>query len=217
MGKKGYKGMGMNGFIAKWYAKLVANDYEQYRELAERLRQMFTGAKAILEVAPGPGFLSIELAKANFQVTGLDISPTFVEIAGQRAREAKVPVKFMVGNASAMPLADAQFDLVVCRAAFKNFAQPLAAVNEMFRVLKPGGKALIVDMRHDITDAAIDAYVNQMGGTKWNKMMTSWSFKGMLRKWAYSPEQIKQLSTAGNFKNYRIDLNPIGFEWWLEK
>jgi len=87
----------------------------------------------------------------------------------------------------------------------------------MFRVLKPAGKALIVDMRHDITDATIDSYVNQMGASRWNKLITSWTFKSMLRKRAYSPEQIKQLSIAGNFKNYRIDLNPMGFEWWLEK
>jgi ubiquinone/menaquinone biosynthesis C-methylase UbiE len=207
----------MNGSIAKWYTKLTEKDYEQYRELAGRIRKMFTGGKTVLEVAPGPGFLSVELAKAGFQVTGMDISQTFVRIAGERARDAQVAAEFMVGNVSAMPLKEAQFDMVVCRAAFKNFAEPLAAVNEMHRVLKPGCKALIVDMRNDISDETIDSYVNQMDAGIWDRMMTAWTFKGMLRKRAYSLEQVKQLSIASNFKNYRIDPNPMGFEWWLEK
>lgn len=217
MSKKAYKGLGMNGAIAKWYTKLTVKDYEQYRELAGRIRKMFTGEKTVLEVAPGPGFLSIELAKAGFQVTGMDISRTFVRIAGERAGEAQVSIKFIVGNVSAMPLKETQFDLVVCRAAFKNFSEPLAAINEMFRVLKPGGKALIVDMRSDITDESIAAYVNQMDASQWDKMMTSWTFKSMLRKRAYSLEQIKQLSIASKFKNYHIDPDSMGFEWWLEK
>lgn len=217
MSKKACKGLGMNGSIAKWYTKLTVKDYDQYRELAGRIRKMFTGEKAVLEVAPGPGFLSIELAKAGFRVTGMDISQTFVQIASERARDAQVSARFIVGNVSAMPLNEAQFDFVVCRAAFKNFAEPLAAVNEMYRVLKPGGKALIVDMRNDITDEAIDSYVNQLDVNQWDKMMTSWTFKSMLRKRAYSLEQVKQLSAAGDFRNYRIDPNPMGFEWWLEK
>ena len=41
------------------------------------------------------------------------------------------------------------FDLIICRAAFKNFSEPLQALHEMHRVLKPGGKALIMDLRRD--------------------------------------------------------------------
>jgi ubiquinone/menaquinone biosynthesis C-methylase UbiE len=218
LSKKGYKGLGMNGGIAKWYSKIVEKDYAQYRELAERIKKMLPGKKAILEVAPGPGFLSVELAKQpDFQVTGMDISETFVRIAGEKAKEVQVSAKFLVGNVSEMPLTENQFDLVVCRAAFKNFAQPVTAINEIFRVLKPGGKALIIDMRKDITNQEIASYVNQMDAGKWDRMMTSWAFKHSLRKRVYSLEQIKQLSANSKFKSYRIDPAPMGFEWWLEK
>ena len=218
MSKKAYIGIGMNGLIAKWYTKLVAKDYEQYRELATRLQKILTGKKTILEVAPGPGFLSIELAKEpNFEVTGMDISDTFVQIANRKAKEKRVGAKFIVGNVSEMPFKEEQFDFIVCRAAFKNFTKPFEAIQEMFRVLKPGGKALIVDMRSDISDASIDSYVNQMDISKWNKLITTWSFKCMLRKRAYSLEQIKQLGNVSKFKDYRVDLSPTGFELWLEK
>ena len=51
------------------------------------------------------------------------------------------------------------FDLVVCRAAFKNFSEPLKALNETHRVPKPGGKAIIIDLRMDASWEEVVAYV----------------------------------------------------------
>ncbi len=76
----------------------------------------------MLEVAPGPGFLSIELAKRGLQVRGVDISKTFVEIAQRNAAADGVQARFEVGNAAALPVEDGSVDFVVCRAAFKNFS-----------------------------------------------------------------------------------------------
>ena len=86
-----------------------------------------SGSK-VLEVAPGPGYFAIELAKlGNYKVTGVDISETFVEIARANAAEAKVTVDFRRGNASGMPFGSETFDFLLCRAAFKNFTEPLQA------------------------------------------------------------------------------------------
>jgi ubiquinone/menaquinone biosynthesis C-methylase UbiE len=94
-------------------------------------------------VAPGPGYLAIEIAKrGDSRVTGLDISETFVRIAQTNARAENVDVDFQHGNASAIPFSDASFDFIVCRAAFKNFTDPVGALDEMFRVLAPGGSRL---------------------------------------------------------------------------
>lgn len=216
--KKGYKGIGMNGIIAKWYAKTVEKDYKEYEELANRIRKILDGKKDILEVAPGPGYLSIELAKhSNFNVTGMDISETFVQIANEKAKEQQVSANFVVGNASQMPFKEKQFDFIVCRAAFKNFSEPLQAINEMFRVLKEGGRALIIDLRKDVKDEAIHSYVRQMNLNKVDQIITKWTFKNMLIKRAYSIEQIKQLANRSNFSIFRIDETSTGFELWLEK
>ncbi len=48
-----------------------------------------------------------------------------------------------------MPFESETFDFLLCRAAFKNFTEPLQALREMCRVLKPGGRALIIDLRRD--------------------------------------------------------------------
>jgi ubiquinone/menaquinone biosynthesis C-methylase UbiE len=85
----------------------------------------------------------------------LDISETFVEIANRNAAQAQVQVDFQRGNASGMPFKSDSFDFLLCRAAFKNFGAPLGALREMHRVLKPGGRALIIDLRKDTSNESV--------------------------------------------------------------
>lgn len=218
MGNKAYKGIGLEGIIGRLYAKSVEKVYEDYIEMAARIKKIITGKTDILEVASGPGYLSIELAKnADYNVTGLDISATLVEIAKGRAQKESVAVKFVAGNAADMPFAAAQFDFVICNAAFNYFAEPLKALNEMHRVLRPGGKALIIDIRNDITDEEIDYITERMQLGKINSMLTSLHFKQVLRKRAYSIEQMEQLVRASSFEYHRIDKEWINFELWLLK
>jgi ubiquinone/menaquinone biosynthesis C-methylase UbiE len=71
---KAYKGIGMEGPIATWYAKNTRRDIAEFRSLAARVSQEIVPGSRILEVAPGPGYLSIELARrGQYEVTGLDI------------------------------------------------------------------------------------------------------------------------------------------------
>lgn len=140
--------------VAKWYATNTGKMLDEFAKLARRIASQLPPATGtdcrVLEVAPGPGYFSIELAKlGSYSITGLDISHTFVEIASKKATEAGVHVDFRQGNASSMPFADDTFDLLLCRAAFKNFGQPVRALQEMCRVLKPGGRGLIIDLRGD--------------------------------------------------------------------
>jgi ubiquinone/menaquinone biosynthesis C-methylase UbiE len=84
----------------------------------------------------------IELAKlGNYKIAGLDISKTFVEIAQKKAKEAGVNIEFSLGDGAHMPYDDETFNFIICRAAFKNFKEPIGVLNEMYRVLKENGKA----------------------------------------------------------------------------
>ena len=125
---KAYKGMGMEGMLAKWYATNTRKSLDEFKVLARRIASELAPGSSVLEVAPGPGYFAVELAKlGNYRVTGLDISKTFVEIADRNAKEAKVDVSFRQGNASDMPFESESFDFILCRAAFKNFADPVGA------------------------------------------------------------------------------------------
>ena len=216
---KGYKGLGMNGYIATWYAKNTQKNMEAYRRSAQLVADKVSEGASILELAPGPGYLSIELAKmGNYHIVGLDISPTFVEIAQAKAREAAVDIDFRQGNASHMPLADDLFDFLVCSAAFKNFSEPVQAINEMFRVLKPGGKALIIDLRPDASIEEIETHIRKdMALTGINFLLTKWAFQSMLLKRAYPKVKISQFASQSKFTTCAIEEDGIGMYIYFEK
>jgi ubiquinone/menaquinone biosynthesis C-methylase UbiE len=176
------------------------------------------GASHVLEVAPGPGYFAVELAKlGSYDIVGLDISETFVGMATDYARIAGVLVDFRHGNASAMPFDSGTFDFIYCRAAFKNFSEPVAALGEMHRVLKPGGTALIVDLRKDASASDIDGAVQEMGLGPINSMLTKWIFKHSLIKRAYLEEDFNRMASQTPFARCEIEVASIGMEVSLHK
>jgi ubiquinone/menaquinone biosynthesis C-methylase UbiE len=215
---KGYKGIGMEGRIATWYAKNTANDLAEFQALADRLAKAIRSGSRILEVAPGPGYLAIELAKrGQYAITGLDISKTFVEIATANARRASVNIEFQQGNASAMPFADDTFDVILCRAAFKNFSHPHEAMNEMHRVLKPQGYALIIDLRKDASMEDINTYIKDANLGWANSLIYRVTFRYMLMPRAYSKGQFAEMAGSSRFGAAEIKESGIGFEIMLRK
>lgn len=215
---KGYKGMAMEGPIATWYAQNTIGRREANELLADRLSKTIAPGSRVLEVAPGPGYLTIALAQfGKYNLTGLDISKSFVEIAQGKAREVGVNADFRLGNASDMPFEAAAFDFIVCQAAFKNFAEPVKAIREMYRVLKPGGKALIIDLRRDASREAITKAVNDMGLNWINSLITKWAFRQVLLKSAYTKEEIRQFVSQTSFGQCEIRDDAIGMAIWLNK
>lgn len=215
---KAYKGLPMEGVIASWYAKTTLKDLNRHKLIAKELVQRIPANGSVLEIAPGPGYFCIELAKlGNFQITGLDISKSFVEIARKNAAEAGLKIDFREGNASAMPFQDNTFDFTFCQAAFKNFSEPVKAITEMHRVLKPGGVAIILDMRSDASAEDIEREVKGMGLDRINQFFVKWTFDKMLLKNAYTLESMKSMIAQTPFKKCNLTVKGIGFQARLEK
>jgi ubiquinone/menaquinone biosynthesis C-methylase UbiE len=214
---KAYKGMGMEGGIARWYDKTTRKDMPAVRELAAKIAAIVPAGGKVLEVAPGPGFLSIELAKRGLEVRGVDISRTFVEIAQKNAAQDGVKVDFGLGNASLLPVESESVDFVVCRAAFKNFTEPVKALREMLRVLRPGGTALLIDMRRDVPVDELRKYVDGLGVSWLNRKFMMLTFRGMLIKRAYPLEEIRRMAAEAGWKDARIETAPVGFAAWVRK
>jgi ubiquinone/menaquinone biosynthesis C-methylase UbiE len=211
--KKPYRGISMEGGLATWYAKITRKDLGEFERLARELATGLPLGGRVLEIAPGPGYLSVALAKLGpFKITGLDISQSFVQMASQHAKREGVVARFIHGSASDIPLEDGLFDLIVCRAAFKNFSEPLRALNEMHRVLKPGGRAIIIDLRKDASWEEIVAYVDGLHISPANTWMTKFTFKHMLLKRAYTGEQMTSLAGESDFKSCEIVKNNVGME-----
>jgi ubiquinone/menaquinone biosynthesis C-methylase UbiE len=216
--KKGFKGKGMEGWTARWYARTRLNEMEDFRQRAKNVAERLRSGSDVLEVAPGPGYFAIELAKlGDFRITGLDISKTFVEIATENARRAGAKIDFRLGNASEMPFADESFDFVYCSAAFKNFTEPVKALDEMQRVLRAGGEAVIEDLRKDASLAEINEYVKKSGRRWFDAWLTKMAFKHMLIKRAYSREEFEGMAKQSRFGTCEIEASSIGFEVRMRK
>ena len=214
---KAYKGMGMEGTTARWYARTTRKDMPEIKALAQAITSALPPAAQVLEVAPGPGFLTIELAKRGLHVRAVDISETFVEIAKRNAAAEGVEAQFDLGNAAALPVEEAGVDFVVCRAAFKNFTEPVKALAEFRRVLRPGGKALLIDMRRDASIAEIRQYVQGLGVSRLNRWFMMFVFRNMLIKRAYPLQEIHCMAREAGWAEPRIDPSPMGFEAWMTK
>lgn len=212
---KAYKGMGMEGSIARWYDRTTRKDMGEVKALAVRIAASVPAGGRVLEVAPGPGFLSIELAKRGLQVRAVDISKTFVEIASRNAEAEGVTVQFERGNASALPVEDGGVDFVVCRAAFKNFSEPVKALAEMKRVLQVGGTALLIDLRRDVSIEEIRRYIDRLGVNWVNRWFMMSTFRHMLIKRAYPLDEIRRMAAEAGWASPRIEVDAVGFEAWM--
>jgi ubiquinone/menaquinone biosynthesis C-methylase UbiE len=209
---------GMEGMVAKWYAANTAEMMKEYVDLARRIAGQLSPGSAVLEVAPGPGYFCIELAKlGSYAITGLDLSHTFVKMAGKKAAKAGVNVDFKQGSASNLPFPSKSFDFLLCRAAFKNFAQPVSCLQEMCRVLRPGGRGLIIDLKGDASPEAISHEVDGMGLSTFNRILTKLAFKTMLLKRAYTKEQFQEMLWEVNFSNVDIVEGGLGLEISMTK
>ena len=218
MAQKGYIGLAMEGPMATWYTKNTGRDLRRFIKVARAVARRVDPGGRVLEVAPGPGFCAIEIARSGrYSVTGLDISRSFVRIARENAARAGVAVDFRHGNASKMPLPDASFDFVVCSAAFKNFSNPIGALDEIHRVLAPGGQASIYDLRKDASREEIATEVRNMHVSAMNALLTRWTFRFVLLKRAYTRVALEKMVAASRFGTCEIVVDGVGFELQLAK
>lgn len=212
------KDVGIYGLTAKWYDKNTRKSrLAEMQEYANEVASHVDDNASILEIAPGPGYVSIELAKKGYEVTGVEISPDFVEIEKNNAIAANVSVDFQEGNASNLPYKDNTFDFTFCSAAFKNFSEPVKALCEMHRVLKQGGTSLIVDMNREATNADSESEIAKSGMKGFDKLFVKFAFKTFLKQSAYTKEEFEVMIKETPFRNYEIKKEGISLYVYLYK
>jgi ubiquinone/menaquinone biosynthesis C-methylase UbiE len=213
------KDLGIGGWMAHWYDNNTKHHrLKEMKMYALEVASHIKNGANVLEIAPGPGYLSIELAKlGEYNIVGLDISKDFVEIARKNAKAAGVEVDFREGNAAEIFSPDNRFDFIICTAAFKNFKEPLEALNEMHRVLKTGGTALIIDMNKNASKEQLEACTREMGEKGLEAFFMQVTFKYFLKKGAYSKDEFMSLISQTEFKNYDVKEKDISLYVYLRK
>ena len=102
-----------------------------------------------LDVGCGTGFLSFELAARGYRVTGIDFAPSMLAEARRKAAERAVAIRFEHGDAEQLTFPSQSFDLVITRHVLWTLPHPDLAIDEWIRVLRPGGRLVIVDSQAD--------------------------------------------------------------------
>src|SRR5262245_58297151 len=118
------------------------------------------GVEHVLDLGCGAGHAALAIAPAAASVTAVDVTPDIVSTAPRLALERGVTnIDVQLADVAQLGLPDARFDLVISRVAAHHFGEPRAALAEALRVLRPGGRILLIDTVAP-PDPALDTLIN---------------------------------------------------------
>lgn len=150
-----------NGHVHDWKVarsapgeKAFFEEIEAYRfEKLHYLPQLvdFTGygGKQVLDIGCGVGNDLSRFARGGAIVTGIDLAPHSIALARRNFAQRGLAGRFEVMNGEAMTFGDASFDVVYCHTVLHFTPDPKAMIDEAHRVLRPGGKAILMTVnRH---------------------------------------------------------------------
>ena len=149
------------------------------------------GARA-LDLATGTGDIAFVAAARGARVTGLDITFRMIELAREKQNVGSA-VNFLVGDMTALPFPSASFDLVTTGYGLRNVPDLPAAIDEIGRVLAPGGQLLSLDFNRPdnrIVRSAYLAYLTTVGAA------LGWILHRDADTYRYIPASIRQYPGA---------------------
>lgn len=184
------------------------------RWLVARRALRLCAAGQAADLGCGAGQLAVELAQAapELHVTGVDLSNLLLGQALRRAAAAGLThrVDFRTGDVERTPFADASLDLVVSTLSLHHWADPTAILNEVARILRPGGAFVIFDLRRDMAPPLyvglwlVTRYVVPRALRRAQEPLGS-------RNAAYTPEEAAGLAQASRLTGWRVARGPF----WL--
>lgn len=210
--------------------KMPAIEKDFYQSVAEDVCRDFQ-AVSLLDIGCGDGKLLFYVQRRVPEafLTGIDLSGSCIRQANgylypYRHLVDDNKLRFLVGNASALPFEDARFDQVVSTCALHHFPDLTRCFAEIHRVLKPGGKAAIYDFRKEASYEEVRRTMREWSADKaW--FLRPW----LLRKWmreygdSYVPEhRVMSLARYSGFESYRLTTfflrqRPVMFKLLLVK
>lgn len=159
----------------------------------------------ILDVGTGPGIFACLYSQMGHESTGLDFSERMLTVARQRAADMRHDCKFVFGDAEEPPFDDATFDAVSSRHVLFNLPRPGVAVRQWARVLKPGGKMILMGNEH--SGRLVSSL--QMRSRRLMWQLRRRFFKRQKRGWNAGPGYIKAVSECPLFRHGSATLRAV--------
>lgn len=143
----------------------------------------------VLEIGAGIGTYTHSLLKTGAFVVATDISPSSLKIIKKKYKEYSAKLSIKVADIELLPFEDKTFD-VVCSAGSLSYGDNQVVMNEIYRVLKPGGRVIIVDSLHQNPIYIVNRWIGYFRGQR-------------------SLNTIKRMPSLKLIKRYRIKFNLI--------
>ena len=144
--------------------------FQKHYELTAKDITKYCSKGKLLDIGTGPGWLLLKLHKLApaLKLTGMDISTDMVKKALANIARAKVSANILLeqGSAGLLPYADNSFDMVISTQSLHHWKNPVRGFNEIFRILKDGGRARIYDIVTDIPSAVFKNSAREYGRLK---------------------------------------------------
>jgi ubiquinone/menaquinone biosynthesis C-methylase UbiE len=169
-------------------------DPERVARLVQAVRP--TPQDRVLEVATGPGYVAMGFAAVAREVVGVDLTEAPLAIAEKRRQEQGLPnVRFQLADASRLPFADGEFDVVLCRLAFHHFEHAPRMLGEMVRVCTPQGTVAVEDIVVSEHQGRA-AYHNRFENLRDPSHTAAFSLRALLTLFAEAGLEIEYVSTG---------------------
>lgn len=171
------KHLGVTDSSIESLAKYDQFYFDYYPYLANYLQNQYINGKTVLEVGLGYGTMSQYLAECGANYYGLDISNNAVKMAQHRLLQNNLQGQVQLGNMLQCPFPDNYFDTVISIGCFHHTGNINQCINETYRILKPGGRAIIM-------------VYNKFSLRQWAKWPLA-SFKNLLLQWLGQQKKLK--------------------------
>lgn len=190
----------------------------EYKYFVRKILKKGIRRGRVLDIGTGSGRLAIELAKAKdcqFDIVALDISENMILKAKENAKLAGVSqkIKFLVATAAEIPFASDSFDLVISYASLHHWFHPVSVFNEIARVTRKSGIAIIRDNKRvydkPLWRAAIwlvSQFMNKRHRENWPKAILA----------SYTVPEVKQLLSQSQLSNYHVHSDFVFIDLCIE-